>query len=85
MSVPGSSSVYFGSTVAYNTKKSGKLLCGDEQLHGRLLDGPSPSTVDDIERGGLSEETMKYMRAKLHWTRETSLAYCEHMGTGFGE
>ncbi|KAL7548680.1 hypothetical protein ACHAWF_011959, partial [Thalassiosira exigua] len=89
MSVPGSSKVYFGSTVAYNTKKSGKLLCGDEKLHGRLLNGPPSADdneethADTFEEGDLSEEARKYIQTKLHWTRETSLAYCEHMNTDF--
>lgn len=37
MSVPHSSQIYFGGTVAYNKKHSGKLLFRDEVLHALLL------------------------------------------------
>lgn len=87
MGVPGSSAVYYGGTVAYNTKKSGKLLCGDEELHNRLLNAPSTTGSDDAillaEQSDLSEEAIEYVKSKLHWTRETALKYCEHIETDF--
>lgn len=87
MSVPGSSAVYYGGTVAYNTKKSGKLLCGDEELHGRLLNAPSAAAVNDEDlldaHPDLSEEAREYVKSKLHWTRQTALSYCDHVQTDF--
>eukprot|EP00571_Detonula_confervacea_P015388 CAMPEP_0172302596 /NCGR_PEP_ID=MMETSP1058-20130122/4264_1 /TAXON_ID=83371 /ORGANISM="Detonula confervacea, Strain CCMP 353" /LENGTH=626 /DNA_ID=CAMNT_0013013127 /DNA_START=171 /DNA_END=2051 /DNA_ORIENTATION=+ len=88
MSVPGSSRVYFGGTVAYNTKKSGKLLCGDEKLHERLLKTPSLATTSDVNgnadiNSDRSEEANKYIQSKVNWTREAALSYCEHMQTDF--
>lgn len=85
MGVPGSSVVYFGGTVAYNTKKSGKLLCGDEELHGRLLN-PAQNDDEDMlldEHPDLSPEARKYIKSKLYWTRETALKYCQHVDTDF--
>lgn len=90
MAVPGSSKVYYGGTIAYNTKRSGKLLCGDARLHNRLLN--IPSDVDttgviglEMQKQDLSEEAKKYIQAKVHSTRETALSYCAHMQTDFGE
>ena len=85
MGVPGSSAVYFGGTVAYNTKKSGRLLCGDEELHKRLLN-PSQNDDDDMlldDYPDLSQEARNYIKLKLYWTRETALKYCQHVGTDF--
>ncbi|KAL3803248.1 hypothetical protein ACHAWO_005605 [Cyclotella atomus] len=86
MSVPGSSAVYFGGTVAYNTRMSGKLLCGDEELHKSLLSGPSVNSDDDKlldEHSDLSEGARKYIKSKLHWTREVAIKYCQHVNTDF--
>ncbi|KAK1740457.1 NAD-capped RNA hydrolase NUDT12 [Skeletonema marinoi] len=88
MSVPGSSRVYFGGTVAYSTKRAGKLLCGDEELHDRLLKSTSPAASDDdnmivgVEEH-LSEETKAYIQSKVKWTQEAALSYCKHMDTDF--
>jgi hypothetical protein len=76
--------------VAYNTKKSGKLLC-DEDLHRILMDVSSTSSSinkdndDDIIciRQDLSSETKKYIKSKVVWTREAALSYCAHMGTDY--
>jgi len=85
MSVPGSSRVFFGSTIAYNTKKSGPLLCGGRELRDRLL-GASGQGGDDDDiriRTDLSEETKRYINAKIDWTRHAALSYCDHMQTDF--
>ena len=76
--------------VAYNTKKSGKLLC-DEDLHRILMDVSSTSSSinkdndDDIIciRQDLSSETKNYIKSKVVWTREAALSYCAHMGTDY--
>jgi len=92
MSVPGSSTVYFGGTVAYSTKRSGKLLCGDEDLHKRLLNvSPENKPIDSNPENWhnlhfdpmLSEETQQYIQSKIQWTREAALAYCRHLDTDF--
>lgn len=88
MSVPGSSAVYFGGTVAYSTKRSGKLLCGDVDLHKRLLnispENKPPENRDNLHIDPmLSKETREYIQSKIQWTRETALAYCRHMDTDF--
>lgn len=87
MSVPGSSRVYFGGTVAYSTKRAGKLLCGDVELHDRLLKSTSSTTEDDNKivdvPEHLSDETKAYIQSKVNWTREAALAYCKHMNVDF--
>ncbi|KAL7447068.1 hypothetical protein ACHAXM_010739 [Skeletonema potamos] len=89
MSVPGSSRVYFGGTVAYSTKRAGKLLCGDKQLHDRLLKSTSSAAIDNDDKmvvdvqEHLTEETKAYIQSKLKWTKEAALSYCKHMDTDF--
>eukprot|EP00986_Skeletonema_menzelii_P020651 scaffold31912_cov171-Skeletonema_menzelii.AAC.3 len=97
MSVPGSSRVYFGGTIAYSTKRAGKLLCGDADLHDRLLNSTSAASSDDdndnysTKMGSmiinaqeyLSEETKAYIQSKVKWTQEAALSYCKHMETDF--
>jgi NADH pyrophosphatase NudC (nudix superfamily)/nicotinamide mononucleotide (NMN) deamidase PncC len=90
MSVPGSSRVYFGGTIAYSTKRAGKLLCGDEELHDRLLKSTSSDAIDDDDNNmivdvqeHLSEETKAYIQSKVKWTTEAALSYCKHMDTDF--
>lgn len=85
MAVPGSSRVFFGSTVAYSTKKSGPLLCGGAELHDLLLAASNPDRFDgDFDvRPDLSEETKAYVRTKINWTRDAALSYCERMQTDF--
>ena len=80
-----------GGTIAYNTKKSGKLLVsGDEQLHNRLLDASSTvRTICDndmnIEERGIniprdfSDEAKHYIRSKVISTSETALSYCREI------
>ncbi|KAL7468227.1 hypothetical protein ACHAXS_008454 [Conticribra weissflogii] len=89
MSVPGSSRIYFGGTVAYSTKHSGKLLCGDEELHRRLLSTSPENKLTDSDSQNLlidpmlSEDTKKYIQSKIQWTREAALSYCRHLDTDF--
>lgn len=89
MSVPGSSRVYFGGTILYSTKRAGKLVCGDEELHNRLLKSTSTAAIDDDEKRlvgvqeNLSEETKAYIQSKVKWTQEAALSYCKHLDTDF--
>ena len=85
MGVPGSSAVYYGGTVAYNTRKSMKLLCGDTELHKRLM-SPVVNVNDDVllkDHSDLSDEAKLYVKSKLHQTREAALKYCQHVDTDF--
>jgi len=46
MAVPGSSAVYYGGSVAYNTRKAKSLLLNDDELHMALI---APLEQDDAE------------------------------------
>jgi nicotinamide mononucleotide (NMN) deamidase PncC len=63
---PGASAVYYGGTVAYNTRRAKPLLLNLPSLHESLLNQRSAITSAD-----------EYVASKLHWTKETSLAYCK--------
>lgn len=76
MSVPGSSSVYFGGSVAYNTKRAKKFLLDDENLHQRLQNYRSSSS-------GSTSEAEAYIESKLHWTAETAKSFCEQLDVDF--
>ncbi len=75
--------------IAYNTKKSGKLLVsGDDALHDKLLGASSNtskhnSQIDVQADLDLSEEAKQYIRSKIVWTREAALSYCKQMNTDF--
>jgi NADH pyrophosphatase NudC (nudix superfamily)/nicotinamide mononucleotide (NMN) deamidase PncC len=63
---PGASAVYYGGTVAYNTRRAKPLLLNLPSLHESLLNQRSAISSAD-----------EYVASKLHWTKETSLAYCK--------
>lgn len=71
MSVPGSSRVYVGGTVAYNTRKAKKLLLDDEALHASLLSSSYRRSIEE------------YVDSKKHWTAATSSAYRSSLGTDY--
>jgi len=71
MAQPGASSVYFGGTVAYNTKRSGPLLLNDSELHTTLLDSSNSATKES------------YIETKKSWTKNTALQYCTQMKTDY--
>eukprot|EP00629_Pelagomonadales_sp_RCC1024_P018231 CAMPEP_0119284976 /NCGR_PEP_ID=MMETSP1329-20130426/31335_1 /TAXON_ID=114041 /ORGANISM="Genus nov. species nov., Strain RCC1024" /LENGTH=140 /DNA_ID=CAMNT_0007285677 /DNA_START=79 /DNA_END=497 /DNA_ORIENTATION=+ len=71
MAVDGASSVFYGGTVAYNTKRSKPLLLNDAELHDALVSRGSASTAE------------AYKASKTDWTARTALAYCEAMGTDY--
>jgi NAD+ diphosphatase len=75
MAVPGSSSVFYGGSVAYNTKRAKKLLLDDPDLHHELV-----QPLDQID--GESEGD-KYIRSKLKWTAKTAVAFCEQMDVDY--
>lgn len=71
MAQPGASSVFWGGSVAYNTRMGQKLLLNDDTLHQALISIP-PAT--DAE---------SYIQSKLRWTALTSVAFCEALGTDY--
>ena len=75
MAVPGSSAVYYGGTVSYNTKKARKLLLDDGEMHAALVAGVEP-------REGESEAD-QYIRSKHDWTARTAVAFCEALQTDY--
>lgn len=91
MAQPGASKVFLGGTIPYNTRQSKPILLNSEELHQRLLSNPagSPSlattTVSECSKNAdsLSDETKEYMQSKLHWTAETSVAFCRELGTDY--
>lgn len=77
--------------MAYNTKKSGKLLVsGDDNLHNRLLAASSSSSLSidsnnniDIPQYDMSDEAKAYIQSKVLSTREAAISYCKQMDTNF--
>ena len=88
MAQAGSSRVYWGGSVAYNTAKAKPFLLNDETLHQTLLHPPKavlPNKNDGTNRSTKSSSSEKdaYIQSKVHWTRETALAFCRETGTDF--
>ena len=87
MTVPGSSSVFYGGSVAYNTKRAKKLLLNDDTLHDKLVHASKmkvsavASTASAAEGG--SEEGDAYVRSKMIWTAETAKAFCEQLDVDY--
>ena len=75
MAIPGSSAVFWGGTVAYNTRKSRPILLNDAALHSALK--------EPLERGSAESSAELYIRSKMEHTRLAAAAYCEQMGTHF--
>jgi nicotinamide mononucleotide (NMN) deamidase PncC len=73
MAQPGASAVFFGGTVAYNTRKAKPLLLNDDILHQSLTQN-NPSTCSTAE---------SYIQSKLEWTAATSVAFCKAMDTDY--
>jgi NAD+ diphosphatase len=71
MAQPGASSVFYGGSVAYNTRMGQKLLLNDASLHQALTNIPN----------GNDAET--YIKSKLEWTARSSKAFCEALGTDY--
>jgi len=75
MAVPGSSSVFFGGSVAYNTRRSKSLLLNDSDLHNVLI-----KPIDPLPDESPAET---YLRSKERWTAETALAFCDELGVDY--
>ena len=70
MAQPGSSKVYLGGSIAYNTRKGKPLLLNDDNLHQSLIqDSKKIVSMED------------YIHSKKKWTAKTSVAFCEALGT----
>jgi NAD+ diphosphatase len=72
---PGASAVYYGGSIAYNTRFSKPLLLNDANLHNSLT---APLVEGDAE-----SEKESYIRSKLEWTSKTAMAFCEQVGTHY--
>ena len=70
MAVEGSSSVYYGGSVSYNTRKCQPVLLNDTALHASLV-------------GASAADAQAYKASKRDWTAKTAVAYCEAMGTDY--
>lgn len=77
MAVPGSSAVYYGGSVAYNTRKAKPLLLNDDVLHSSLT---APLEKDNVES---TSEADRYMESKLDWTAKTAVAFCDSLQTDY--
>jgi NADH pyrophosphatase NudC (nudix superfamily)/nicotinamide mononucleotide (NMN) deamidase PncC len=86
---PGASQVFYGSSVVYNTARCQPILLNDSALYQSLLVTPvSESTrlgsmLDDLDADLYDEESVMYIRSKLHWTTQTALAYCQQLNTDY--
>jgi nicotinamide mononucleotide (NMN) deamidase PncC len=78
MAVPNSSKVYYGGSIAYNTRKAKPLLLNHADLHTKLLTGGN--TMDNTKS---SNEADRYVESKLHWTSETAKAFCKELETDY--
>lgn len=76
MAVPGSSAVYWGGSVAYNTRNAKPFLLNDETLHATLT-APFEGSSND------RSEADRYMESKLDWTAKTAVAFCDAVGTNY--
>lgn len=71
MAQPGASSVFYGGSVAYNTRMGQKLLLNDASLHQALTNIPAGTDAES------------YVKSKLEWTARSSTAFCEALGTDY--
>ena len=71
MAQPGASSVFYGGSIAYNTRMGQKLLLNDASLHQALTSIPSGNDAES------------YIQSKLEWTARSSIAFCEALGTDY--
>jgi nicotinamide mononucleotide (NMN) deamidase PncC len=83
MAVPGSSQVYFGGSIAYNTQRSLPLLFNDKALHERILQRPPPLPPNDDDAGSSGSSADDYIRSKEVWTAEVAKACCDALGVDY--
>jgi NADH pyrophosphatase NudC (nudix superfamily)/nicotinamide mononucleotide (NMN) deamidase PncC len=86
MAQPGASAVYWGGSVAYNTKRAKPFLLNDDTLHQQLTKPFAEEDTTNKNDGtlpGVESDKDRYIQSKLDWTRQTALAFCEQAGTDF--
>jgi hypothetical protein len=69
---PGASRVFYGGSIVYNTQKSKAFLMNDEELYNSIATFPSTPQNSD-----------EYVQSKIHWTAETSIKFCQTVGTDY--
>jgi hypothetical protein len=67
----GASRVFYGGSIVYNTKKSKAFLMNNEELYNSISNLPTPQNSDE------------YVQSKIHWTAETSVKFCQNVGTDY--
>lgn len=72
MAQSGASSVFYGGSIVYSTKKGKSLLLNDEKLHKSLMLSQSSTKSKD-----------EYIRSKFDWTAKTSVAFCKALDTDY--
>mmetsp|Transcript_27017 Transcript_27017/g.64525 ORF Transcript_27017/g.64525 Transcript_27017/m.64525 type:complete len:534 (-) Transcript_27017:86-1687(-) len=73
MQIPGSSSAYYGGSVAYNTRHAQKLLLDNKELHSKLLKASSSS----------SSPAEDYINSKKIWTEECAKAFVDALDVDY--
>jgi len=68
---PGASEVYYGGSVAYNTRKAKPFLLNKDKLHDNLMAVSNASNKQ------------AYMESKSKWTKQASLAFCQDAEVDF--
>lgn len=80
---PGASSVFYGGTVAYNTRKAKPLLLNDENFYGDLMQSHTGSMTQITDGTNPKRTLEEYIHSKVEWTAKSSVAYCQAMGTDY--
>mmetsp|Transcript_27018 Transcript_27018/g.64526 ORF Transcript_27018/g.64526 Transcript_27018/m.64526 type:complete len:529 (-) Transcript_27018:21-1607(-) len=75
MQIPGSSSVYYGGSVAYNTRHAQKLLLDNKELHSKLLKASSSASS--------SSPAEDYINSKKTWTEECAKAFVDALDVDY--
>lgn len=83
MAQPGASKVYWGGSVAYNTKKAKPFLLNDETLHQKLTTTTTMTSTMTTSSVESRSEKDNYVQSKMDSTFQTALAFCEQAGTDF--
>jgi NAD+ diphosphatase len=81
MSQPGTSKVYVGGSVIYNTKKCKPLLLNDDDLYNSLTSNTKNTTSNTDNTGNSDKDN--YIQSKFDWTAKTSVEFCKALGTDY--
>lgn len=83
LSVPGASAVYYGGSVAYNSRRGKPLLLNNSDLHSSLTATPSQKEGTGNNNTAKEDEKENYIASKFEWTTQTALAFCRELETDF--